>query len=110
MDDVVKLQAEYEALAPWLNEWSRRRWAAAKARALGRGGPTTVMRATGISLPTIRRGLRELGNDVQPPPGHQRQAGGGRTPAAADPDLLRNLNALLSPVTRGDPESPLLWT
>jgi DNA-binding transcriptional ArsR family regulator len=40
----------------------RRRWAAVEARALGRGGLTRVSEATGLSRPTIRRGLRELRN------------------------------------------------
>src|SRR5947209_11323208 len=40
-----------------------------------------------------------------------RQKGGGRKKSALkDPDLLVDLEKLLEPVTRGDPQSPLRWT
>ena len=40
-----------------------------------------------------------------------RQKGGGRKKAVLkDPDLLVDLEKLLEPVTRGDPQSPLRWT
>src|SRR4051812_30762331 len=43
--------------------------------------------------------------------GRVRRAGGGRKPAvAADPDLMRDLKALVEPSARGDPEGPLRWT
>ncbi|MBI3979609.1 MAG: hypothetical protein HY331_15620, partial [Chloroflexi bacterium] len=38
-------------------------------------------------------------------------AQGGRKPLTAhDPTLLRDLEALVEPSTRGDPQSPLRWT
>src|ERR671927_179199 len=43
--------------------------------------------------------------------GRVRRAGGGRKPAVeADPDLMRDLKALVEPTARGDPEGPLRWT
>ena len=40
-----------------------------------------------------------------------RQKGGGRKKASLkNPDLLLDLEKLLEPVTRGDPQSPLRWT
>jgi hypothetical protein len=40
-----------------------------------------------------------------------RKKGGGRKKASLkDPALLRDLETLLEPVTRGDPQSPLRWT
>ena len=40
-----------------------------------------------------------------------RAVGGGRKPIDEyDPTLRRDLELLVDPVTRGDPESPLLWT
>lgn len=85
MDVVEVLRVKYDALRSGLTEVMRRRWAAVEARALGRGGPSLVAKATGISLPTIRRGIRELkaGLPVQE---RQRRAGGGRKRRAeADP-------------------------
>jgi transposase len=111
MDVVERLRAKYDALRPGMGEAMRRRWAAVEARALGRGGATRVAEATGLSLPTIRRGLRELDSGVPLQAARQRQAGAGRPPRAIeDPKLLHDLDALVDPVTRGDPNSPLRWT
>jgi transposase len=94
-----------------MGEAMRRRWAAVEARALGRGGATRIAEATGLSLPTIRRGLRELDSGVPLQAARQRQAGAGRPPRVIeDPKLLHDLDALVDPVTRGDPNSPLRWT
>jgi len=94
-----------------MGEAIRRRWAAVEARALGYGGATRVAEATGLSLPTIRRGLRELDRGTPLRATRQREAGAGR-PAreVEDPKLLRDLDAVVDPVTRGDPSSPLRWT
>ena len=110
------IKTKFEALAPVLDERTRRRWAAVEARALGRGGITRVAEATGLSQTTIRAGLRELDSPSPSPPhlaAHERlrRPGGGRKSLVAhDPDLLKALEALVDPVTRGDPMSPLRWT
>jgi hypothetical protein len=110
------IEAKFTTLEPLLDERARRLWAAVEARALGRGGIIRVAEATGLSRGTIRAGLRELDTPVppderQPPTGRLRRPGGGRKPLVAhDPDLLRDLEALVDPVTRGDPMSPLRWT
>jgi hypothetical protein len=111
MDVVERVREKYNALSAGMNEAMRRRWAAVEAQALGRGGATCVAEATGLSLPTIRRGVRELesGSPLRATP--QRAAGAGRPPREVeDPKLLRDLDALVDPVTRGDPRSPLRWT
>jgi hypothetical protein len=106
------IKSKYEALRPVLNERMRRLWAAAEARSLGRGGTTLVHRATGITQNTIRAGIKELTEaQADPPaPGRVRRPGAGRKPLTqSDPTLLHDLEALVEPVTRGDPESPLRW-
>ncbi len=107
---------KFASLEAVLHERARRLWAAAEARAIGRGGITRVAEATGLSRITIRMGLREL--DHSPPPldrvasvGGVRRRGGGRKPLIDhDPKLERALEILVDPVTRGDPMSPLRWT
>lgn len=109
-----RIRQKFRALRPAMDERMRRQWAAAEARVLGWGGVSAVAVATGLSRPTIYAGLREL--DL--PPSERREAetrvrrvGGGRRPLAeTDPGLLLALDALVDPVTRGDPESPLRWT
>src|SRR5262245_46062058 len=110
------VQAKFTTLAPLLDERARRLWAAVEARAIGRGGIIRVAEATGLSRGTIRAGLRELDSpappdEERPSSGRLRRPGGGRKPLVdQDPDLLRNLEALVDPVTRGDPMPPLRWT
>ncbi len=86
-------------------------WAAAEARSHGRGGIAAVVRATGISAETVRRGIAEVAGGERAPEGRVRRRGAGRRPIAErEPGLREALLALLEGATRGDPESPLLWT
>ncbi len=95
-----------------LNERLRRRWAAAEARSAGPGGIAAVARATDISQSTVRRGLAELaGEEQQLEVGRIRREGAGRPSVLeSNPGLDEDLDRLIDPVTRGDPESPLRWT
>ena len=63
-----------------------------------------------MSRPTVTRGVAEVRAGA-PAGGRVRAAGGGRKRLTeTDPGLLAALQALVDPGTRGDPESPLLWT
>ena len=98
-------------LAPELNERTLRLFAAAEARSLGRGGISLVSRTLEISRDRISRGIQEMASQKKLPPERVRRKGGGRkSRLASDPTLKEDLEALLSPYTRGDPESPLRWT
>jgi Rhodopirellula transposase DDE domain len=116
MADEAEVRRVFEGLAPVLDERAQRLWAAATARAHGRGGVSLVARATGIARSTIQRGLQELTQvgpcHVKPnPQARVRRPGGGRKASTTtDPTLLRDLEALVDPATRGDPMSPLRWT
>jgi hypothetical protein len=104
------LVAKYAALSPLLNERARRMWAAAESVAIGYGGDAVVSSATGLAVNTIRRGRREL-VEGGAPAGRLRRAGAGRPSLeTAQPGLRAALDALVDPLTRGDPTSPLRWT
>ena len=105
-----ELKGKVSALLPYLNERQRRLFLAVEARALGHGGVARVARASGVSRPTIRQGLRELTGSVAPPERVRRVGGGRKALAERDPALLTDLEALVDPDTRGDPMSPLRWT
>jgi Rhodopirellula transposase DDE domain len=112
MADQDYVKRVFEALRPVLNERMRRLVAAAEAQALGHGGVTLVAEATGLARSTITQGISELAAPL-PVGGEQRlrHPGGGRKLLTDhDPTLLRDLEALVEPETRGDPESPLRWT
>ena len=106
------IQTKFAALQGVMDERSRRLWAATEAQVIGRGGPTVVARATGLSRNTVYSGLKEL-NEGSPKQqsGRVRRRGGGRKALTEkDTALLSDLEALVEPSTRGDPESPLRWT
>jgi hypothetical protein len=115
---IAAIRNKYQALRPVMDEKVRRCWAACEARAIGWGGITAVAAATGLSRPTIRAGLAEVQGgasrskeDQQPEVPRVRRGGGGRRRlTAGDHTLLKDLQALLESSTRGDPQSPLLWT
>src|SRR5216684_2424779 len=109
--DESVIRQRFKALAPVLDERGRRRFAAAEATSAGHGGVTAVTRATGIARSTIGRGLAELRAGETPDAERVRRPGGGRKPlSATDASLLDDLRSLVEPETRGDPQSPLLWT
>ena len=111
------LKKRFELLAPFLNERLRRLVASAEAEAIGRGGISLVSKATGVSRRAIRVGRQERhdfegGQELLPVQGQGiRKRGGGRKKTVdKDPVLRQDLNALVDPITCGDPESPLRWT
>ena len=109
--DEVAIGEKFRALAGELNERQRRLWAASEARAAGRGGIAATARATGISVPTIRKGIAELEVGERLEPGRVRRPGGGRKRLTeVDPTLLEDLERLVDADSRGDPESLLRWT
>jgi transposase len=111
MDDEATIHTRFAMLSPFLNERTRRLLTAAEAAALGRGGIAAVARATGVSRRAIAVGLAELHAPQAASASHVRRPGGGRKRTVqTDRTLQDDLERLIDPVTRGDPESPLRWT
>ena len=110
MELEATIVGKYSAVAPVLDERSRRRWAAAESAAIGYGGDALVSSATGLARETIRNGRREIARG-EPPTSRIRVPGAGRPGIEQDqPGVLAALEALVDPLTRGDPTSPLRWT
>jgi len=111
MADEKTIKDKYKKLFSIMTERSRRIWAATEAQALGRGGISAVSRATGLDRNTIAKGVREIESSKTLSPERIRSPGGGRKRISViDRTLMKDLKQLIEPVTRGDPESPLLWT
>src|SRR6266700_945070 len=111
MDSLAGVRQRFIALEAVLDEKSRRLLAAAESKAWGRGGISAVSKTTGVSRQVIRQGLRELEQSPTHPAGRIRRPGGGRKRARQkDPTLVSDLEKLVDPTTRGDPESCLRWT
>jgi hypothetical protein len=110
------IQRRFRSLSPFLDERMRRLVAAAESEAIGYGGVSAVARATGVSRRAITEGIKELGQrknarKIPPAQSRIRRKGAGRKRTTdKDPALLEDLDRLVDPATRGDPESPLRWT
>ena len=110
-DTIKAIAGKFDQISPVLDEQSRRIWCALEAQALGWGGVSLVWRATGVSRPTIIHGLTQLKSKEILNILKIRKAGGGRKKLEQkDPTLLRDLDEMIEPATRGDPENPLRWS
>jgi Rhodopirellula transposase DDE domain len=107
---IAWLGDKFQALEAELDERGKRRWAATEARSLGWGGIAAVAAATGMSDRTIRNGIRELSGSSLSPDRQRRLGAGRRAREIEQPGLVRALESLVEPVTRGDPQGPLRWT
>jgi len=109
--DINPIKQRFTSLEPFLDERLRRLYAAAEAKALGYGGVSAVARATGVSRRAIGSGLKELGAPAADSVRYIRKPGGGRKRTVdKDVALIHDLEQLVEPNSRGDPESPLRWT
>ena len=107
MDTEQGIAERYGHMVGTLDERGRRpkRWR-------GGGAGSVPWRATGLSRTVIALGIKE-GRGTVPVAalGRIRRPGGGRKRIAeTDPEILVDLERLVEPTTRGDPESPLRWT
>ncbi|MDP2646567.1 MAG: ISAzo13 family transposase [Desulfobacterales bacterium] len=111
--DTEMIKQRYALISPFLDERQRRLYLAAEAKVIGYGGVSTVSRMTGVSRSAISAGYEEYdqAKEKKLSPGRIRKEGGGRKrTVATDVTLKTDLEALIEPATRGDPESPLRWT
>ena len=111
MDNENIIRNKFLAINPTLNELSRRRWVATEAKALGRGGISTVFRATGVNRNTIMKGIKEIENKNAIEPNRLRKKGGGRkTIIEKNPKLEESILEIVESTSSGDPENPLRYT
>jgi transposase len=112
----AEIKVRYESLKGTLTERSRRLFAGSEALSFGYGGIAAVSSATELSVMVVRLGLAEcqaIESGIAPTlePHQSRQPGGGRKKLTEKyPELLPTLKKVVESTTRGDPESPLLWT
>ncbi|WP_207692705.1 hypothetical protein [Desulfonema limicola] len=109
--DILVIQKEFSEIFHFLDERRIRLWCAARARAYnrkhGRGGVTAVHQATGVSRPRISQGMKDISNPDMLDKNRIRKPGAGRKKTVElQPDILKALDDLVDPDSRGDPESP----
>jgi hypothetical protein len=112
----AQIRIRYLKLKANLLERARRLFVASEAMSFGHGGIAAASRATGMAASVIGSGIKELRSleskdFVSLSSTRSRKPGGGRKKTTEkDPTLLPDLKKLVESTTRGDPESPLLWT
>jgi len=109
--DTEEIRSIYETMQQFLNERDKRLLVATMAKTEGYGGISKVSKETGLSRKLISKGCFELDNPAELDTTRIRKTGAGRKKITdTDPTLLTDLESLIEPVTRGDPESNLRWT
>src|SRR5258708_35918637 len=103
-EQIAIVRQKYEAMRPYLNERSRRIWAATEARLLGYGGQKIVQEATGLSGTRIRRGVGGLATAETARGGIE-----GIRKTTRDKRLTNDRSRIIEPATRGHPETTLIW-
>ena len=109
----IQAESRIKTMLPILNERQRRLFLAVEAEAIGRGGISQVSEASGVSRVTISRGVKELRNEdiYSVSSERSRKEGGGRKKVTeVYPNIYEEIEKIISPHTKGDPENPLLWT
>src|SRR3979409_1143902 len=111
MVDIDAVKRRFESLLPAVDERVRRLICAAESLNIDSGGISIVSRATGVSRRAIARGIVELDKPPVPSGGAVRKAGGGRKRTVEQEATLEgDMETLIEPLSRGDPESALRWT
>lgn len=111
------VREKYERLKPFLDEPSRRLWAANEAMSFGRGGIRAVAQALEMSQETVLRGIRELRSESQTIgwslglQGRQRRPGAGRKATVEkEPGIVQAIQTIIGSNHPSESESPLQWT
>ena len=98
-------------LSPYLNEKQVRLLVAAESIVVGPYSAPLVAKVVGLSRHTVRAGIAELERPESiEPTGVRHRGAGPKFREATDGTLRADLETLIAPTTRGDPESPLRWT
>lgn len=105
-----QIRERYEVLEKVLDERSRRIWAAAEAKSVGWGGQILVAEVTGIHKNTVLAGMKEIEKEPRNDGRIRRKGGGRKKVIEKDKTLQEDIRAQVESSTRGDPESPLLWS
>ena len=111
MDQKKIIKIKYQQMSACFNERSKRLWCATEALSLKKFGVTIVSQATKVSKNTIYAGIKELKEIKKISPNRIRKKGGGaKKLKEKNPTLLKDLEALIEPTSKGDPETSLRWT
>lgn len=106
---IRKTSEKYLRVSESFVELSMRLWAASESISIGYRGVEVVSSATGISKPTIEKGMRKIHESHYPRDRTRREGGGRKEIAHKDPGIIQKLRELIVPSVSDDPQSSLLW-
>jgi len=110
-EEIIRLREMWKSISEVYDEKSKRFFVAAMAKAFGHGGLKLSHKITGMNIMSIKMGIDQLNGKVEIEEDRQRKAGGGRKKISdIYPEIKDELDKLIEPATKGDPESPLRWT
>lgn len=110
-EEIIRLREMWKNISEVYDEKSKRLFVAAMAKSFGHGGLTLSHKITGMSIMSIKMGIDQLNGKVNMEENRQRRSGGGRKKIVEIyPEIKNELEKLIEPDTKGDPESPLRWT
>lgn len=113
-DKTIEIMEQvFTTMPQLLDERQRRLLAASIAKGYGHGGIALVSDISGMDVRTIRSGIHEINNGVQPVTdnGKLRKSGAGRKAVKVlEPSLLSDIEAIVENNTFGDPQKVIAWT
>lgn len=105
------MEERIKTMLPLLDEKQRKIFLASEALSYGYGGISRVSRLSGVSIPTIRQGIKEIQTGQVIENGRVRKRGGGRKRVEElYPGILEKIKEIVDGNTYGSPEKVLSWT
>jgi len=105
-----ELARKIHHMMPILNEKQLRRYLGSEAEALGFGGIAIVSKISGKSRNTIATGMKENRMPEESPERVRKSGGGRKSVKEKHPEIMREIERMVSGSTFGNPESPLAYT
>jgi transposase len=109
----IQTENRIKTMLPLLNERQRRLFLATESEAIGYGGVSQVSKVSGVSRVTITQGIKELkSEDVYKMDNERSRRGSGGRKKVTElyPRIYEEIEDIIQPHTKGNPENPLLWT
>jgi hypothetical protein len=104
------MEQRIKMMLPQLNERQRRLFLASEALAYGRGGIAEVIRNSGTSRNTIKKGIAELKSGVVYDEKVRQRGGGPKFVEDKNPDIWDRIQAIVDGSTYGNPMRVLSYT
>ena len=104
------MEQRIKMMMPHLNEKQKRLFLASEAIEYGRGGIAEVIRISGVSRNTIKRGIIELKNGEMSESKVRKSGGGRKTVEEKYPGIENAIRKLIDNSTYGNPERVLSYT